>query len=85
MISRKPKLLEDRIKKISWPRYTTKNYGKKKNVYFFPDDFGSRNPVVQKTFRTKRATSIVGVCPLLWRYSSENLVLVFFWNFVFFI
>ena len=26
--------------------------------FFFPDDFGLRSPIIQKTFQTKTATSI---------------------------
>ena len=28
-------------------------------IFFFPDNFGSRSPVIQKTLQTKTATSIV--------------------------
>ena len=55
----KLKLL-DRVKKNNshaWSRYATKIMRKKKwpviIIYLFSDDFGSRNPVIQKTFQTK--------------------------------
>ena len=46
------------MKKVQWPRYTIYENYAKKNV-FFSDDFGLRNPVIQKTFETKSDTSIV--------------------------
>ena len=51
-----PKLLSSRMRKIPWSMYTTRIMQKKCRIFY---DFGLRSPVIQKTFQTKIATSIV--------------------------
>ena len=52
-------------------RYTTRNLAKK-NIPF-PDDFGLRSPVIQKTFRTKISTPIISRVGR-WDLSGEKRV-----------
>ena len=56
----------NRMKKSHGPG-TQRRIMQKKNgllFIFFPDDFGLRSPVIQNTFQTKTATSIVGCVPV---------------------